>query len=142
MKMRFSFDQVIRHRLASVYPYLAEPRNRPAWQSTLRRVDMLTQGPPGLGTRWRETAIGFGTSEMEIVAFEPNRTWGERARTPFGTATVTLHFEEEDGVRPATRVRVDAELEVPRVLGPVARAVMRRLFRGDLARAERILRTG
>jgi uncharacterized protein YndB with AHSA1/START domain len=139
--MRFSFEQVIRHPLAKVFPYLAEPRNRPAWQSTLRRVDMLTEGPLGLGTRWREGAVGFGTSEMEIVAFEPNRIWGERARSPFGEATITLHFVEEAEGAPITRVRVEADIAVPRFLGPAARFVMTRLFRDDLARAERILRS-
>jgi hypothetical protein len=139
--MRFAFDQVIRQPLTKVYPYLAEPRNRPTWQSTLRRVDMLTQGPLGCGTRWREKAVGFGTSEMEIIAFEPNRVWGEHARSPVGEATIMLYFEEEAGTPPGTRVRVEAELGVPRLLSPVARLVMTRLVRSDLARAERILQS-
>jgi uncharacterized protein YndB with AHSA1/START domain len=139
--MRFSFDQVIQQPLTKVYPYLAEPRNRPTWQSTLRRVDMLTKGPPGRGTRWRERAVGFGTSEMEIIAFEPNRVWGEHARSAVGEATITLYFEEEAGTPPVTRVRVEAELALPRLLGPVARLVMTRLIRSDLARAERILQS-
>lgn len=137
--MRFSFEQLIRHPLAKVYDYLAEPRNRPAWQSTLRRVDMLTEGPPGLGTRWRERAVGFGTSEMEIVAFDPHRVWGERARAPVGEATITLHFTEEAGDPPVTRVRVEADVGIPRLIGPAARFVMTRIFRSDLARVDRIL---
>jgi uncharacterized protein YndB with AHSA1/START domain len=139
--MRLSFEQVIRHPLVTVYDYLAEPRNRPAWQSTLRWVDMLTEGPSGLGTRWREKAVGFGTSEMEIVAFEPHHVWGERARSPVGEATITLHFTEEAGDPPSTRVRVEADLRIPRLIAPVAGFVMTRLFRNDLARVDRILRS-
>jgi hypothetical protein len=52
-----------------------------------------------------------------------------------------LYFEEEAGTAPGTRVRVETELAVPRLLGPVARLVMTRLIRSDLARAERILQS-
>lgn len=42
----------------------------------IERVEMLTEGPVGVGTRFRETRVMFGreaTEEMEVVAFDPPR---------------------------------------------------------------------
>ena len=44
----------------------------------IERVEMLTDGPVGKGTRFRETRIMFGreaTEEMEVVEFEPPRRY-------------------------------------------------------------------
>lgn len=40
----------------------------------IEEAEVLTDGPIGVGTRWRETRVMFGkraTEEMEITAFEP-----------------------------------------------------------------------
>lgn len=138
--MKFSLTQLVARPVAEVYAYLAEPRNRPEWQSTLRSVEMLTEGPTRLGTRWKERAIGFGTSEMEIVVFDPDRAWGERARSPVGDATVVLRFDPGEGHPAATQITLEAELEIPQLVGPIARFILSTIFRRDLARAEAILR--
>lgn len=48
----------------------------------IRRVEMLTSGPPGLGTRFRETRV-FGSREavetMEVVAWDAPRSYMLRA---------------------------------------------------------------
>ena len=41
-------------------------------------IEMLTDGPVGVGTRWRETRMVFkrvATEEMEVTAFEPGRSY-------------------------------------------------------------------
>ncbi len=32
------------------FDYLVDPANRPAWQSSLRSVELLSEGPPRVGT--------------------------------------------------------------------------------------------
>ena len=120
---------------------LADPENRPRWQSSLRRVELITNGEPRLGTRWREQPIGLGWVELEIVRFDQDREWSERAELAFGTFTLTLRFTPEGA---ATRVHVDAELALrgaARLLGLGARLVLPRAFASDLRRAGRILRS-
>ncbi len=42
------------------------------------RIEMLTDGPVGVGTRWRETRMMFkreATEEMEVTAFEAGRSY-------------------------------------------------------------------
>ena len=48
------------------------------------RMEVLTEGPVGPGTRFRETRKMFGkeaTEEMEIVTFEPPRGYAVRAES-------------------------------------------------------------
>jgi uncharacterized protein YndB with AHSA1/START domain len=122
-----------------VFAFLADPENRPRWQSSLRRVELITNGAPRVGTRWREAPIGLGWVELEIVRFERDRAWSERAELAFGAFTLTLRFTPEGA---ATRVHVDAELALrgaARLLGSGARLVLPRAFASDLRRAGRIL---
>ena len=59
----------------------------------IKRVEVLTTGPVGVGTRFRETRVMFGreaTEEMEITGFDPPRAFtigceshGCRYRTEF-----------------------------------------------------------
>lgn len=122
-----------------VFAFLADPENRPRWQSSLRRVELITIDEPRVGTRWREQPIGLGWVELEIVRFERDRAWSERAELAFGTFTLTLRFTPEGA---ATRVHVDAELALrgaARLLGPGVRLVLPRAFASDLRRAGRIL---
>jgi hypothetical protein len=54
----------------------------PGRVSGILRVEMVTPGAVGKGTRFRETRKMFGkeaTEEMEVVAFEPGRSYTLRA---------------------------------------------------------------
>lgn len=47
-------------------------------------IEMLTPGPVGLGTRWKETRMMFGKSAsetMEVTAFDPPRSYTVEARS-------------------------------------------------------------
>jgi carbon monoxide dehydrogenase subunit G len=44
----------------------------------IKKMEMLTQGPVGVGTRFRETRVMFGkeaTETMEVVDFQPGRSY-------------------------------------------------------------------
>ncbi len=52
--------------------------------SGIERVEILTPGPVGRGTRWRETRRMFGkedTVELAITAFEPPRSYAVEAHS-------------------------------------------------------------
>lgn len=122
-----------------VFALLSDPRQRPRWQASLRGVEVLTEGPPRVGTRWRERPLGMGPLELEIVAFEENERWVERAEMAIGTFTLTLRFT---GSGALTRVDVEAELALrgpAKLLALGARLVLPGAFAHDLRRAERIL---
>lgn len=52
--------------------------NAPQRITGIKKMEMLTQGPVGVGTRFRETRVMFGkeaTETMEVVDFQPGRSY-------------------------------------------------------------------
>lgn len=75
------------------YAYLADPRNRPEWQSSLKSVEMCDQGEPRVGMRWRDHTAARIVPDMEITAMEPGEVWAEVGRWRAISATLLLTFE-------------------------------------------------
>lgn len=64
----------IRAAPPDVFPYLVEGERRLLWMGALAETTALTDGPPALGSRWRDVFEQLGhrvTLEAELVAFEP-----------------------------------------------------------------------
>lgn len=126
-----------------VYDYFADPRNRPQWQASLRRVDVLDDGPPRAGTRWIDHVYGAPPFHLEITRMDDGELWAEAGASGPFTAYGTLLFEDavQDGVA-GTGVHCIARVTgrgAARVLAPFAMAVAALLVRNDLRRAARIL---
>lgn len=121
------------------YAYLADPRNRPAWQSSLRRIENLV-GTGDAGSTWVDVTSAGVRPRMEVTLSEPPRQWVERGTWRSIRAWLALGFEPLDGGR--TRVTAEVELETPGLLAPVG-IVLRRLappaVRADLERAARLI---
>jgi hypothetical protein len=111
---------------------------------------MLTTGPIGLGSRWRETRETLDvtdSAEMEVTSFERNRTYtithhkaGVRIDTLFwfepsenGGTTVSVEFEIDTGGLP------------PGILAPLNWAIagkVRDVLGNDLADLKKSLELG
>ena len=122
----------------AAYAYLSDPRNRPAWQSSLRRVEDVS-GAGGAGTTWTDVTVVGARPRMRVTEADPGRAWAETGRWRGVEADLRLHF-----VPTGTGSRVVATFGVrtPPALAPVGRA-LRRLaavgIRSDLRRAGRAL---
>lgn len=125
-----------------VFRYLADPRHRPAWQSSLRAVEMIDDGEPRVGLRWRDVTRPGLVPELWISALEPGRLWAERGRWRGITAELALRFAT-DGT--GTIVEADATLAGAGAWRPVATAagwLTPWAVRRDLERAAAILERG
>ncbi|ATD70936.1 MULTISPECIES: SRPBCC family protein [Gordonia] len=129
---------------ADTFDYLTDPRNRPAWQSSLRRIDdlhVISDRAGDVGTSWTDVTLVPGVSpRLEVTACEPHRLWREVGGWRSVDAVLTLRFDERaDG---GTDVHAEATLTVP-VIGVPVLAVNRwpaaQAIRADLARAARIV---
>ncbi len=63
---------------AAVFALFADVEGSPGRVAGIKAIEMLTTGPFGRGTRWRETREVLGrldSAEMEVTAFERNRTY-------------------------------------------------------------------
>jgi hypothetical protein len=120
------------------FDYLVEPRNRPEWQSSLRRVE-LHDDVVAVGQRWVDVTAAGARPLMETTTLERPVRWTERGVWRAFAATLTLVFTPTP-----TGCRVEADFEVTaRGLARPAGRVLTRLARaavpGDLRRAARIL---
>ena len=121
------------------YRYLADPRNRPEWQSSLRGVELLDEGEPRVGMRWRDLTAARIEPEMVITQLEPDVVWAETGRWKAIEADLTLGFAPRAGgcsVAVSFGVRGRGLL---RPVGWVATGAGLFAVRSDLRKAARIL---
>jgi len=124
---------------AAAYDFLTEPTNRPQWQTGLRKVELLTDGPTGVGTRWYDVLGGGVRPLMEITEMAPHTTWAEAGRWHGVRAELRLDFKATDA---GTLVRATVVVQAPgwrrpigwgiALLGPTG-------IRNDLRAAARLL---
>lgn len=118
--------------------YLSDPVNRPEWQSSLRRVELIDPGAPHPGQRWRDhTAVGL-VAQMATTELT-DRSWAESGTWRGVTADLTLRLEPHGA---GCRVHVDFSVHGRGPWAPVgAAAGVAGLpaVRADLAGAGRIL---
>ncbi|WP_181309637.1 SRPBCC family protein [Nocardioides campestrisoli] len=136
--MGFTVSQDFARPVGPVFDYLADPRNRPQWQSSLRRVDMLSLGEPGLGTTWYDVTWPGPRPLMEITGWEKNVRWVEHGRWRGLAVTLDLVFTPLE--ESLTRVRATTVTHAPgwrRAPGLVLDLAGPAAARADLRRAAR-----
>ena len=75
---RLEIERTIGAPPATVFERCCDFANSADTVEGIEKVDMLTDGPVGPGTRFRETRIMFGreaTEEMEVGVYEPPRRY-------------------------------------------------------------------
>ena len=91
----------------SVFEVFSDLRSAADRISGITKLEVVTDGPVGVGTRFRETRVMFKrecTEEMEITGFEPGRSYTVHCESCGAVYDSTFRFTP-DG--PATRVEVE-----------------------------------
>ncbi len=127
------------HPPSDLFRFLAEPRNRPLWQSSLRAVAEVDDGEPHPGQHWRDvTKVGI-KPQMQLTELVPYRVISETGTWRGVDGLLTLRF-----LKTSQGTRLTAE---GRVIGhgpfALAAAVSGRFapetIRKDLLRASEVL---
>ena len=96
-------EQVIAASPERVFEVATDLRNMPETMSAIDSLEVLTAGPFGEGTRWRETRTLHGrqaTEEMWVTGFDPPRSYVVEAESHGAHYRTELRFlPEEDGTR-------------------------------------------
>jgi len=80
------------HPPPDLFRFLAEPRNRPLWQASLKTVSDIDQGEPRPGMQWRDvTKVGIKPS-MELTELVPFRLIAETGTWHGVDGLLTLRF--------------------------------------------------
>jgi uncharacterized protein YndB with AHSA1/START domain len=95
--------------------------------SVIKKIEVLTQGPFQLGTRWRETREVLGridSAEMEVTSFERNKTYTITHHKAGVRIDTVFSF---DAVDEGTKVGIEFELDTgafpPGLLTPFSWAI-------------------
>jgi len=113
------------------FDYLVDPRNRPDWQSSLRRVSSV-DGEPRPGQTWvDETRLGM-RPRMRTTAFDRPSHWSETGTWRFVRADLTLDFADAPG---GCAVAYQFRIHALGTLGALASRMSAPAVRADLRRA-------
>ncbi len=95
------------HAPADLFRFLAEPRNRPLWQSSLRSVTDVDEGEPHAGQHWRDvTKVGVRPA-MQLTELVPYRVIAETGTWRGVDGLLTLRFlKTQQGTRLTAEGRV------------------------------------
>lgn len=110
-----------------VFEVFTDVRHEVPHVSGIKKIELLTTGKFGLGTRWRETREVLGvkdSAEMEVTSFERNRTYTVSHHKAGIRIDTTFSFEAAGG---GTKVSVEFELDPgglpPGLLEPINWAI-------------------
>ncbi len=99
----FTVSEWISRTPQEVFDFICAPGNAPKVVPSVKSMIKITEGPTGVGTRYRETRLMRGKeadAELEIVAFEPGRTYAVSNVTQGIESIYRYSFQPEaDGTR-------------------------------------------
>lgn len=121
------------------FDYLVDPRNRPEWQSSLRRVQLDGDPEPRVGQTWVDVTSAGVRPAMRTTVLERPKAWAERGVWRGIEATLTLRFAPAGaGCVVTADVRVGGR-GIARPLGPLLSRAAAIAVPRDLERAARVL---
>jgi hypothetical protein len=84
---RIEGDIVINRPVEAVFDYVADQSNEPQYNPQMVRAEKITEGPGGIGTKFRSAGASMGrTAEMLIEC-----TGYDRPRRPLGLSILDAH---------------------------------------------------
>lgn len=76
----FEYTILIAANPTVVFPVIADPRSKLAWVPAIRRVELESHGPPGLGTKYLASS---GAGPFEFIFHERVVEWVEGERVAY-----------------------------------------------------------
>src|SRR3954452_10647392 len=105
--MHLSITETLDAPIEAVFDVVSDPRRRLEWQSSLRSVQMRSDGPPRVGYAWYEHTAGGVRFDLEITEFDRTKRWAERGSGRLADARLDVRFE-----RAASGARTTIVLDV------------------------------
>src|SRR5512132_2875192 len=137
--LAYRTETVIHRPPEEVFEFCSDLRSELRWNPKVKYVEKLTDGPVGVGTRYRAQWANSGPTTVEVVAFDRPRSW-ETTATARGMG---IRFQ---GVVTDARpgARYSAHLEVhPKglawLVAPLALLAMRRQDQQNMERIREAL---
>jgi uncharacterized protein YndB with AHSA1/START domain len=129
---------LIRRPIEDVFEYLADLRNELTWNPQCRSMEKVTEGPVGLGTKFRAKWKQSPLIQVECTAFDRPRSWQYTNGGPIAVVIDLSLTTEEDGTRLDTRF--DAHpTGLMRLFFPIVLRSLRRAEKANMQYLKRAL---
>ena len=125
-----------------VFDFIAASENAPKIVQSVTSMVKLTEGPPRVGTRYRETRLMNGKeqqAELEIVEFEPTRKYAMQNVTS-GIETVYRYNIQPE--RDGTHIDLVCEVKakgIKKLMLPLVASILKKEDGDHLQRVKKIL---
>jgi uncharacterized protein YndB with AHSA1/START domain len=121
----------------AVFPYLVDGALRRRWMGVLRETEELTDGPPAVGSRWRDVFEDLGRRielEAELAVYEPPRRLLVKLTSRGIEATSEQRLQPTGGrTRLTAVIETDYRTAAARVAGVILTHRAQRQLEADLA---------
>lgn len=139
--MKFSNTISIDRSLHDVFVFVSSMENVPKWNYAIVETRKTAEGPPGVGTTYRQLRSVPRKSEetLRVIEFEPERRFAVQGDLGPLVGTLTYVFEEIDG---ATQLTNSADLEAQGILklaSPIASGRIRNAVATNLEALKTLL---
>jgi carbon monoxide dehydrogenase subunit G len=128
----FHFTKSVKADTAKTFEVFSDLRNADQRISGIKKLEVLSDGPIGKGTRFRESRVmmfGRESSEvMEITDFQPGRSYTVGSNSCGSVFSTTYQFKPEAG---GTRVEMDMNIRPVSLFAKLTSPLMT-LFAGTL----------
>jgi hypothetical protein len=124
--LSYSVEETLDRAPAEVFDFCSDLTNEAKWNPDVERVEKITDGPVGVGTRYEAKWTNTRPITVEVVGFDRPTMWETRSQS--GGLGITVRgtlSEAEGGTRCQTRLTVHAK-GVARLYAPLAVLAMRR----------------
>lgn len=126
-----------------VFPWLADPARRLRWMGALVESESLTEGPPELGSRYRDVFEDHGQRielEAELVEVEPGERLTARLVSKGFESTSSQRLEADGaGTRLTAAVETRYTMLAARLLAPLVTRHAQKQLETDLARLKELV---
>ena len=126
-----------------VFPWLADPERRLRWMGALVESESLTEGPPELGSRYRDVFEDHGQRielEAELVEVEPGERLTARLVSRGFESTSSQRLEADGaGTRLTAAVETRYTMLAARLLAPLVTRHAQKQLEADLARLKELV---
>jgi uncharacterized protein YndB with AHSA1/START domain len=128
---------------AAVFPWLADSERRLEWMGALVESEPLAEGPPAVGSRYRDVFEDHGQRvelEAELVELEPPSRLQTHIVAKGFESTSTQELEETGaGTRLTAVLETVYTMRLARIVAPVVTRHAQKQLEADLARLKELV---
>jgi uncharacterized protein YndB with AHSA1/START domain len=129
-----------------VFAYLVTSDRRLRWMSALKASEQVTDGPPGVGTRFKDVFEDHGQRleiDAEVVEYEPHERVAIRLSANAFESVVRQTLAEHDGgTQLTTKIETEYKSALARLMAGVVTGHAQKTLEEDLERLKSVLESG